>query len=137
MKIKQITGEEFRKVCKSGKPVIVRTVGVTIHEPAVASNKITKFIQVVIFSAHKGGDKFSAQKLERGGALASMMIAKEVPVFTLKTSEIEEMRKTGMSQKTGDDMPEVSGVSAVMIDDEIVFCAAVGTVSSLELYEGD
>jgi hypothetical protein len=137
MKIKQITSEEFRKICNNGKPVVIRTVGVSIHEPQEKkemSDKITKFIQVVIFEAKKIKDEFENGKQEKGNALASMMISKEVPVFSLKDSEVEEIRKTGTSQRFGDKMSEASGVSAVIIGDEILFCSPIGTVSSLELY---
>jgi len=137
MRIKQMQSEEWRKICNNGEPIIIRTVGVSIHEPKEQkgmSDKITKFIQVVFFEAKRVTDELGQSKLEKGNALASLMVGKEVPVFCLKKSEIEEIKQTGISQRFGDKMAEVSGVSAVIIDDEILFCSPLGSVSSLELY---
>jgi len=137
MKIKQMRMGEWIKICKNGEPVIVRTVGVSIHEPKEKkemSDKITKFLQVMLFEAKKVKDEFGRVKLEQGNALASLMLGKDVPVFSLKKSEIEEMRKTGTSQRFGDKMDESSCVSAVIIGDEILFCSPMGKVSCLELY---
>ena len=139
MKIRQMQSEEWRKICNNGEPIIIRTVGVSIHEPKEKkemSDHITKFLQVMFFEAKKVKDEFDRTKLEKGNALTSLMLGKEVPVFSLKKSEIEEMGKTGVSQRFGDKMEEASCVSAVIIGAEILFCAPVGTISSLELYSG-